>query len=236
MPKNYYLILGVRADAPLDEVKSAYRRLAKEYRPDLSGKGASPFLAVQEAYSVLSDPMRRSRYDRSVQEARAERARQALEPTRARPEEEVEPLIPEERPVDLGAASLTRSFHSYRPGLEELFDRILSNFTLRTRPKAETLQNLTAVIHLTPEQAFRGGHVRIGVPAQLRCPTCWGRGGAGPYECWRCGGEGVLTGEYPLLIYFPAAVPDDHAVQVPLDRYGIHNLHLTVTFRVTEQI
>jgi DnaJ-class molecular chaperone len=236
MPKNYYLILGIRANAPLDDVKGAYRRLAKEYRPDRSGKGASAFLAVQEAYSVLSDPVRRGRYDRSVQESRARRAREFPEPRPARQEEEIEPLIPEQRPVNLGAASLTRSFHSYRPGLEELFDRIWSNFTLRTRPKSETLQNLTAVIHVTPEQAFHGGHVRIGVPAQLRCPTCWGRGGAGPYECWRCGGEGVLTGEYPLLIHFPAAVPDNYAIQVPLDRFGIYNLHLTVAFRVTEQI
>jgi molecular chaperone DnaJ len=146
---------------------------------------------------VLSDPVRRSRYDRSVQESRARRAREVPEPTRARHEEAIEPLIPEEGPVDLGAASLTRSFHSYRPGVEELFDRIWSNFTLRTRPKAETVQNLTAVINLTPTQAFCGGHVRIEVPAQLRCPTCWGRGGVDPYECWRCGGEGVLTGSTP---------------------------------------
>lgn len=233
MVKNYYLILGVTEDAPLEEVKSAYRRLVKEYHPDYYGHEAGPFLTLQEAYSVLSDPARRRSYDRTLGQSRARRMGRGPEPTRARSRQDIEPLVPERGPIDLGTASLTRSFASYRPSWEELLDRIWSNFRPGTRPKGETVQSLTAVVEVTPEQAFRGGTVRIGVPAQVRCSTCRGRGGVGPYECWRCSGAGIEVGEVPLLIHFPAQIPENYTVQVALDRYGIHNLHLTVRFRVT---
>ena len=64
MPKNYYIILGIPSKSSQEEIKSAYRRLAKEFHPDRYGDNNSPFLNVQEAYSVLSDPVRRRAYDR----------------------------------------------------------------------------------------------------------------------------------------------------------------------------
>lgn len=63
MPKDYYLVLGITSDATLDEIKDAYRRLAKEFHPDRYGDSHSPFLAVQEAYSILSDPIKRQTHD-----------------------------------------------------------------------------------------------------------------------------------------------------------------------------
>lgn len=66
MPKDYYLILGITSEATLDDIKDAYRRLAKEYHPDHYGENQSPFLAIQEAYSVLSDPMKRQTHDLAV--------------------------------------------------------------------------------------------------------------------------------------------------------------------------
>jgi molecular chaperone DnaJ len=61
--KNYYVILGVTSNASVDEIKAAYRRRALELHPDKSGLESGPFLEVQEAYGVLADPDRRSRYD-----------------------------------------------------------------------------------------------------------------------------------------------------------------------------
>ncbi len=64
--KNYYKILGVSENAGEEEIKQAYRRLAKEYHPDRRGgdKAAEErFKEISEAYSVLSDPQRRQEYD-----------------------------------------------------------------------------------------------------------------------------------------------------------------------------
>src|SRR5271165_3392075 len=68
MKKDYYLILRLTPEATAEEIRSAYRRLAIELHPDLSGFGSDQFLELQEAYSVLSDPMRRAVYDREAEE------------------------------------------------------------------------------------------------------------------------------------------------------------------------
>ena len=66
MAKNYYIILGLNRDASDEDIRSAYRRLAKEYHPDHYGRDSGPFLQIQEAYGVLGDPVRKRCYDVSL--------------------------------------------------------------------------------------------------------------------------------------------------------------------------
>lgn len=63
--KDYYAALGVKRDATADEIKAAYRKLAREHHPDLSQKKGSEerFKEVSEAYEVLKDPEKRAAYD-----------------------------------------------------------------------------------------------------------------------------------------------------------------------------
>ncbi len=234
MPKNYYIILGIPSDSSQGDIKAAYRRLAKEFHPDIYGKKSSPFLTIQEAYSVLSDPVSRGTYDRTLRKNRSRWANQRpVEPMGSRYREAVEPLIPDRGPVDLGNASLLRSFHRYSPSFDALFDRLLGNF-VNERPKTEMLENLTVEITLTPQQAFRGGHVCLHVPAKMRCPYCNGQGEVGFYECRYCGGAGLFSVECPVFIRYPPGIADNHSVKLSLAPYGIGNSYLTVHFRMTE--
>lgn len=64
--KSYYEILGVDKDADESEIKSAYRKLAKKYHPDLNRKdpnAKSKFIQLKEAYDTLVDPVKRKIYD-----------------------------------------------------------------------------------------------------------------------------------------------------------------------------
>ena len=63
--KNYYDILGVSKDASPEDIKSAYRKLAKKYHPDVNKEdgAAEKFKEVNEAYECLSDPTKKSNYD-----------------------------------------------------------------------------------------------------------------------------------------------------------------------------
>lgn len=142
-----------------------------------------------------------------------------------------EPLIPR-RSTPVEDISLTGSFQTFNPSFEEIFDRFWSNFTGEVRPKGEKIENLLIDVPVTLEQAIRGGRARVLVPARLTCRACRGRGGIGPYECWRCGGAGAVTGEYPVAVPFPAGMPNSHAVMVSLESLGVRNLYLTVRFRI----
>ncbi len=66
MPRDYYEILGVPRNASQDEIKAAFRRLARKYHPDVSAEpdAEERFKEINEAYAVLSDPQKRAAYDR----------------------------------------------------------------------------------------------------------------------------------------------------------------------------
>ena len=226
MAKSYFAILGISPNANLDEIRSAYRRLAKEFHPDHYSGSSARFRDIQEAYSVLGNSRRRREYERSIRKVPLKKP---LRPGNLEPE----PLIPEEGPVDLGEISPVRSFQSFTPSFDEVFEWLWRNFSDLAAPKSGRVENLTLEVTLTPEQARQGGNARIMVPAQAVCPTCRGQGGVGLYDCVRCAGEGAISGEMPVSVAFPPGLTDDHAVLIPLDRFGIRNTHLTVLFRPT---
>ena len=118
MARNYYLILGIGADASPEDIKAAFRHRALELHPDKSGMNSGPFIEVQEAYSTLSDPERRRAYDQQVNS---------------------ESIIPASVVRDISF----NEFETYHPSFDELFDRLWSNFLGVSRPKSETLESLT---------------------------------------------------------------------------------------------
>jgi len=64
--RNYYDILEIAADADYDEVKSAFRDLAKRYHPDIAGVCSDNFVLIKEAFDTLSNPASRQQYDRAM--------------------------------------------------------------------------------------------------------------------------------------------------------------------------
>jgi molecular chaperone DnaJ len=228
MAKNYYAILGISPGAKANEVRASYRRLVKEFYPDYYSGGSEIFQQIQEAYSVLSDDRKRRQYDQQLINAKAAvfvRQRSYPEPA---------PLIPETKPAYIGDISLVRSFQTFVPSFDEIFDWLWANFSCLNQPKSRRVQNLTLEIILTNEQALLGGNAKVMVPARAKCPTCHGYGVVGSYECSRCAGEGAIIGEVPILVSFPPDLTRDHAVTIPLERFGINNIYLTVLFRPSE--
>ncbi|MFH1574811.1 MAG: DnaJ domain-containing protein [Acidobacteriota bacterium] len=233
MASNYYFILGVAPGATLDEIKSAYRRRAREYHPDQFGADIQPFLDVQEAYAVLSSPAHRTAYDRRLRDVRKHVVTGSAPESLGFRKSAAEPLKPPHPQADLGEASLLQSFRTIHPSFDEIFDRLWRNIAGIARPKAEMPEDLRIEFLLTPDEARRGGHVRLMMPARADCPTCNGSGALGLYECWRCAGEGSISGGFPVTVAFPAGISDGYELAIPLDHLGIRNLFLTVCFRIS---
>ena len=65
MKKNLYEELGLRKNATKSEIKSSYRSLVKQHHPDTGGK-KERFLAIQNAWEILNDPIKKNQYDSSL--------------------------------------------------------------------------------------------------------------------------------------------------------------------------
>ena len=63
MAQNPYEVLGIKTDMGLEAIKKAYRRLIRQYHPDTGNGDADAFRKIQEAYELLSDPVKRRKYD-----------------------------------------------------------------------------------------------------------------------------------------------------------------------------
>lgn len=129
MARDYYVILGVAVDATPEQIKQAYRRKALELHPDHYGPDVEPFLEVQEAYAVLSDPRRRDAYDRSMQRAHRITVRSAAASDIIGPRRPLaEPLVPRQAPLDWGDSLIPQPSWTFFSPFDEIFDRFWLDF------------------------------------------------------------------------------------------------------------
>jgi molecular chaperone DnaJ len=169
---DYYKVLGVDKKASQEEIKKAYRKLARQYHPDTNKEAGAEerFKQVSEAYDVLSDPEKRKKYDRGG-------------------------LFAGSGPFGAGGAAGggTADFGSFSDILSGIFNAGGGRGT-RTRPAAERGRDLETTISLSFEQAVDGAQVPVSVATHSACPTCRGTGaepGTQPVVCPVCHGRGV---------------------------------------------
>lgn len=176
MAKDYYDILGVSRDASEDEIKKAFRQLARKYHPDVNPDkkdAEEKFKEINEAFEVLKDPEKRQAYDR-FGEAGVEAE---------------------------GYRSSGRGF----PGFDDIFSDfgfgdIFNVFSgsgqgPRSRHAHENGADLKYELEIDLEDAFRGVTIKIEVPRHEKCSVCKGSGakpGTSSKQCSKCRGSGEV--------------------------------------------
>jgi DnaJ-class molecular chaperone len=234
MPKNYYIILGISTDSSQQEIKSAYRRLAKAFHPDIYKEKHSPFPVIQEAYDVLSDPRRRQDYDRQLEPRPVVHHQTATESMSASRQVAVEPLSPRHQAPFPGRYRQPADFFQlHRPLFETFIERLFDDTRSRQHSSgSDRTVPLSVDVALTARQAAAGGHLRLLLPARWSCPECGGSGAGRRFSCWRCGNVGAIDGEIPVVISFPAGLGNGHVMTYSLDHLGARQGAVTVRFRV----
>jgi molecular chaperone DnaJ len=164
MARDFYEVLGVGRGASPEEIKKAYRKLARENHPDRNPGDAAAeerFKEVQQAYDTLSDPDKRREYDAGGAFAGVGRGGGG----------------PGAFGADIG--DIFSSLFGRRGGPE-------------AQPARG--RDLETEVRLSFDQAMNGSEVSVTVPKQATCKTCSGTGakpGTGPVVCPRCHGRGI---------------------------------------------
>lgn len=169
MSTNYYDVLGVSPEATQDQIKKAYRRLARELHPDVaSGPEAEErFKDVSRAYEVLSNPEKRAMYDRGV-----------------------DPTAP-----GGGAGGGFGAGFGFQDIFETFFGAAAGGGQRGPVPRARRGQDALVRLEIDLAEAVFGAHREIQVDTAVLCGTCQGsccRPGTSPRTCDVCGGRGVV--------------------------------------------
>lgn len=176
MPRDYYEILGVAKDASPDEIKSAYRKLARQHHPDVSTEpkevAEEKFKEISEAYEVLSDAEKRNLYD---QYGHAGVNQQ------------------------FGGGGFTWDDFTHHDDISDIFGDLFGSFfggggRRQQRGGSRTGDTLRYDIDLTLKDVLNGKEVELSIPHVVNCQECRGTGAKdGKTEtCNQCGGRGQV--------------------------------------------
>ncbi len=174
MAGDYYQILGISRDASKEEIKRAYRRLARKYHPDVNKESGAEerFKEINRAYEILSEPETRARYDRFG-----------------------------EAGVSSGVGGSGFEYGDMS-GFADIFETIFSGFggvggqtTSRRRSGPVRGDDLRLDLKLEFREAVFGGEKQIKIPHLENCEVCQGTGakpGSSPRTCPTCNGVGQV--------------------------------------------
>ncbi|MBO5484197.1 MAG: molecular chaperone DnaJ [Lachnospiraceae bacterium] len=171
--RDYYEVLGVERGASDSELKSAYRKLAKKYHPDMNPgdkEAEARFKEASEAYGVLSDPEKRRQYDQFGHAA-----------------------------FEGGAGGGGFDFSGMDMG--DIFGDLFGDFFGGGRSRAQNNgpmkgQNIRTSVRITFEEACFGTEKEIDITLKDECSSCHGSGaksGTSPQTCSKCGGKGQVV-------------------------------------------
>jgi DnaJ-class molecular chaperone len=209
--RDYYEVLGVSRNATDDQIRQAYRKLARKHHPDVNPGDKSAedkFKEINEAYEVLSDSEKRKRYDQLGQNWK--NGAEFTPP----------PGWGGQVNVDYGDLGDMFSGGGFSDFFETLFGGNRSARSAGTgrrggRARATKGQDAEAEMSISLEDAHRGGVQRISIQGARVCPTCNGTGTSGNVVCPTCRGAGQVLSPRTIDVNIPPGARDGAVIKVP---------------------
>ncbi|MBV8081621.1 MAG: J domain-containing protein [Candidatus Eremiobacteraeota bacterium] len=210
--KDYYEILGVPKTATAKEIKTAYRKLARKWHPDVNPtkkkEAEEKFKEIAEAYEVLNDPDKRKRYDTLgpnwQQQAQNYGSRGGYQPGGDGVHVEYADFGDDEG----GFSDFFRTFFS------DFSARGAGNPTSRSSRRGIRGNDAEYGIELNLRDAYSGGARQLTVQTQARCPQCNGTGTVQGKLCHECRGTGTINVTKTLDVTIPRGIRDGQRIRL----------------------
>src|SRR5437764_5414628 len=220
--KDYYKSLGVARDASEADIKKAFRKLAREYHPDVAKnkkQAEEKFKEINEAYEVLGDPAKRKKYDElganwsSGAEFRPPPGWESFGGGRPFP--------------GRGPRGQEYEFHFGGTGFSDFFEQLFGSagrgaagFGQRGTFQeedfaAERGRDIEGDIMVTLEEAMRGSVRSVSVRHGVPCEHCGGTGRRAQHVCNVCGGTGQVAKTDTCQVKIPAGVTEGQRLRIP---------------------
>ncbi|HEY3135262.1 MAG TPA: J domain-containing protein [Blastocatellia bacterium] len=205
--KDYYEVLGVKRNATDEQIRQAYRKLARKHHPDVNPGdrvAEEKFKEINEANAVLSDPQKRKHYDQ-------------LGPNWKDGAEFTPP--PGWGRVNVQFDDLGRIFSG--GGFSDFFETLFGGGRTAgqsdrrsARTRTARGQDAEAEMEISLEDAHRGGRHRVTLQGARHCPTCNGSGTSSDVVCNTCRGAGQVLSPRTLDVNIPPGARDGSVIRV----------------------
>jgi molecular chaperone DnaJ len=215
MPKNHYIVLGIDRGADQKQIKSAYRRIAKKYHPDMARSEASSkkFIELREAYEILSDAHKRKAYDRELNGKKGS-VRISAQPAAIH------------RSSDGSHAS-----DRLRAVIDDFFGDFFTNFQYRRNPTPPDADIYLEAV-LTADEARWGGVFPVTLPVVVACPRCAQSTRWEMFLCPLCSGTGQVEIKKQFSLEIPPHVRNGALLQFSLNESGTRGVQVHIVIRI----
>src|SRR5436309_2103908 len=214
--RDYYETLGVSKTATDDEIRSAFRKLARKYHPDVAKDKKSAeekFKEINEAYEVLGDAEKRKQYDElgaNWKRGPEFRAPPSWGRRARRSDGDAEPFVESE-------------FHFGGTGFSDFFEQFFgsmsgrrsgSGFRERFQERSQRGQDVEADIMVPLEEALQGSIRPVSLRRNVTCERCDGTGEVKGRTCGQCGGSGQTSKLENYQVKIPAGVREGQQLRL----------------------
>lgn len=217
--KNYYEILEVSTDATASEIKSAYRKLARIYHPDVNkdDKAIEIFKEITSAYETLCNDLERRKYDTvhcifnsrfsSETDCNADTVNKSKE-QKSQDKEAYTAKTEKENPKSEFKTKIQQKTrrNSFIKTLKYLIAKFRKNKKENDNRKPKKGENISTEVVVTPDEVMTGSQRIINIRTTKTCSKCFGHKFTNGDKCPKCGGKGVVTETKRITLTIPKGI------------------------------